>query len=58
MRDDPDWTEPATILAHDSRFAAGAVVPPIFQTSLFTFETYAQMQATFAGRGPTSIFDR
>jgi cystathionine beta-lyase/cystathionine gamma-synthase len=39
----------ATILAHDDRQYADAVVPPIFQTSLFTFSSYAEMAATFAG---------
>jgi cystathionine beta-lyase/cystathionine gamma-synthase len=58
MHDDPDWIEPATILAHDPQFAAGAVVPPIFQTSLFTFDTYAQMEATFAGRTNQSVYSR
>ena len=38
MDDEPDWSEAATILAHDPRFAEGSVVPPIYQTSLFTFE--------------------
>jgi len=39
----------ATILAHDDRQYADAVVPPIFQTSLFTFSSYAEMAATFSG---------
>lgn len=39
----------ATIVAHDDRQYADAVVPPIFQTSLFTFSSYAEMAATFSG---------
>ena len=37
---------------------AGAVVPPIYQTSLFTFRTYAEMQATFAGERAQPIYSR
>src|SRR5215471_19924860 len=40
----------ATILAHDERHYGDAVVPPIFQTSLFTFSSYAEMEATFSGK--------
>jgi cystathionine beta-lyase/cystathionine gamma-synthase len=29
----------------------GAVVPPIYQTSLFTFESFEEMEATFEDRG-------
>jgi len=32
MHDDLDWSDPATILAHDPRFSEGAVVPPLYQT--------------------------
>ena len=42
--------EAATLLAHDEPFPGGAVVPPIYQTSLFTFANYAEMADTFAGR--------
>jgi cystathionine beta-lyase/cystathionine gamma-synthase len=58
MHDDRDWSEPATILAHDPRFAEGGVVPPVYQTSLFTFESYAQMRATFAGETAQAIYSR
>ena len=40
----------ATILAHDEPHYGDAVVPPIFQTSLFTFSSYDEMAATFAGK--------
>ena len=39
----------ATIVAHDERQYGDAVVPPIFQTSLFTFSSYDEMAATFSG---------
>lgn len=58
MQDDLDWSDPATILAHDPRFSEGAVVPPLYQTSLFTFESYDQMRATFAGRTGQSVYSR
>jgi cystathionine beta-lyase/cystathionine gamma-synthase len=58
MNDEPDWSEAATVLAHDPRFAEGAVVPPIYQTSLFTFESYDQMRAVFAGRSRQAIYSR
>ncbi len=58
MQDDLDWSEPSTILAHDPRFSEGAVVPPLYQTSLFTFESYDQMRATFAGRTGQPVYSR
>lgn len=50
--------EAATLLAHDERFPEGAVVPPIYQTSLFTFANYAEMADTFAGRSKQPIYSR
>lgn len=50
--------EAATLLAHDERFPDGAVVPPIYQTSLFTFANYAEMADTFAGRSSQPIYSR
>ena len=41
--------DPGTIVAHDERHFGDAVVPPIFQTSLFTFSSYAEMAQVFAG---------
>ena len=58
MHDDLDWSDPATILAHDPRFSEGAVVPPLYQTSLFTFKSYDQMQQTFAGRTGQAVYSR
>ena len=50
--------EAATLLAHDDPFPGGAVVPPIYQTSLFTFASYAEMADTFAGRRRQPIYSR
>ena len=50
--------EAATLLAHDEPFPGGAVVPPIYQTSLFTFDNYADMADTFAGRRKQPIYSR
>jgi cystathionine beta-lyase/cystathionine gamma-synthase len=40
-----------TVVAHDDAYSFGAVVPPIYQTSLFTFESFEEMEATFEDRG-------
>lgn len=55
-----DWlAEASTLLAHDGgAFPHGAVVPPIYQTSLFTFANYAEMADTFAGRSSQPIYSR
>lgn len=37
------------LLAHDGANAYDAVVPPIVQTSLFTFSSYAEMEETYKG---------
>ena len=50
--------EAATFLAHDAPFPGGPVVPPIYQTSLFTFANYAEMADTFAGRRRQPIYSR
>ncbi len=50
--------EAATLLAHDEPFPGGAVVPPIYQTSLFTFTSYAEMADTFAGKRRQPIYSR
>jgi cystathionine beta-lyase/cystathionine gamma-synthase len=39
----------ALAVAHDETNAFDAVVPPIVQTSLFTFSTYAEMEETYRG---------
>jgi cystathionine beta-lyase/cystathionine gamma-synthase len=48
-----------TLLAHDEiSDPERPVVPPIHQTSLFTFESYAQMEATFRGETQRAIYTR
>jgi cystathionine beta-lyase/cystathionine gamma-synthase len=49
---------PATLLAHDPEFAEHAVVPPIYQTSLFTFASHAEMRAAFAGEAAHPFYSR
>ncbi|WP_127903726.1 PLP-dependent transferase [Solirhodobacter olei] len=46
------------IVAHDSEHAFEAVVPPIVQTSLFTFATYAEMVATYRGEKQRPVYSR
>lgn len=47
------------LLAHDSEAHAGeAVVPAIAQTSLFTFQSYAEMADTFAGNRSRNVYSR
>ena len=48
----------ATLLAHDTGLVGDAVVPPIFQTSLFTFESYAELADCFAGRDRRPLYSR
>ena len=50
--------DPSTIVVHDEAFPAGAVVPPIFQTSLFTFGSYQELEDAMAGRVPRPIYSR
>ena len=47
-----------TALVHDERHAMGAVVPPIFQSSIFTFETYQAMVDRFSGKSTQPIYSR
>ena len=47
------------LLAHDEQAHAGdAVVPAIAQTSLFTFDSYAQMAETFSGKRVRDVYSR
>ena len=46
------------IVAHDGPHAFEAVVPPIVQTSLFTFGSVAAMVETYAGRRPRDVYSR
>ncbi|MEK0084918.1 aminotransferase class I/II-fold pyridoxal phosphate-dependent enzyme [Benzoatithermus flavus] len=56
--DDIDIFDPGTILAHDEDLPGDAVVPPIFQTSLFTFPSYAAAVAAFRGEAKRSVYSR
>ena len=44
-----DFEAAGMIVAHDAANAYDAVVPPIVQTSLFTFSSYAEMEETYKG---------
>ena len=46
------------ITAHDDGNFAEAVVPPIFQTSLFTFSNYDEMIASYRGEKVRPIYTR
>lgn len=47
------------LLAHDPEaYADGAVVPAIAQTSLFTFDSFAEMADTFAGKRTRNVYSR
>lgn len=48
----------ATIVAHDETSFADAVVPPIFQNSLFTFSSYGEMCDTFSGKINRPVYTR
>ncbi len=54
----PGFFEADTLLAHDPDFPDGAVVPPIFQSSLFTFSSYEAMRAAFAGEVKHPVYSR
>jgi len=46
------------VVAHDDSNAFEAVVPPIVQTSLFTFETVDEMVATYRGEKNRPVYSR
>ncbi|MFH1805333.1 MAG: PLP-dependent transferase [Pseudomonadota bacterium] len=48
----------ATIVAYDEPHIAGAVVPPIFQNSLFTFSSFEEMAETYAGQKTRPVYSR
>lgn len=49
MSEEQLFARAALIAAHDEANAFDAVVPPIVQTSLFTFSTYEEMLGTYRG---------
>ena len=46
------------IVAHDGAIAYDAVVPPIVQTSLFTFSSFDEMAATYRGEKERYVYSR
>lgn len=48
----------ALAVTHDENNAYNAVVPPIVQTSLFTFESYDEMVASYRGEKVRPIYTR
>ena len=52
-----DFERASMAVAHDGDNAFDAVVPPIVQTSLFTFSTFEEMAATYRGeKSPHGLF--
>lgn len=47
-----------TLLVHDERHSEGAVAPPIYQTSLFTFDTYQALVDRFRGDSDQPVYSR
>jgi len=47
-----------TVLVHDERHAEGAVAPPIYQTSLFTFDSYQALVDRFRGASTQPLYSR
>src|SRR6185312_15471813 len=58
LSDEDEPFNPATIVAHDPDFPEHAVVPPIYQSSLFTFASHAEMRAAFAGEAAHPFYSR
>jgi cystathionine beta-lyase/cystathionine gamma-synthase len=59
MSDASDLYEFASLVAaHDGAHAFDAVVPPIVQTSLFTFSSYAEMEETYRGLRARPTYSR
>ncbi len=50
--------EASLIVCDDQDHANNPVVGPIYQSSLFTFDSFDQMQETFAGKGNAYIYSR
>jgi cystathionine beta-lyase/cystathionine gamma-synthase len=58
MTKNKNTTSIETQLAHDDRHAEGAIAPPIYQTSLFTFESYQAMVDRYRGDVTQAIYSR
>jgi cystathionine beta-lyase/cystathionine gamma-synthase len=48
----------STEIVHDERYPEGAVAPPIYQTSLFSFEDYQSMVDRYRGDSDQAIYSR
>jgi cystathionine beta-lyase/cystathionine gamma-synthase len=48
----------ATLLAHDDNLPFDPVVPPIYQTSLFTFRSYKEIEEAFSGQTRRPVYSR
>jgi cystathionine beta-lyase/cystathionine gamma-synthase len=53
-----DFERVSLVVAHDGHNAYEAVVPPIVQTSLFTFSSYEEMAATYRGEKSRMVYSR
>lgn len=53
-----DFDLASLIVAHDAPNAMEAVVPPIVQTSLFTFSSYDEMVTTYRGEKSRPVYTR
>lgn len=59
MNQGNDLFDPASlIVAHDETHAFDAVVPPLVQTSLFTFSSYDEMVSTYRGEKVRPVYTR
>jgi len=56
-RRDP-FAHASYVVAHDGEHAFDAVVPPIVQTSLFTFSSFDDMAKTYAGERQRMVYSR
>ncbi|MDQ0393179.1 PLP-dependent transferase [Labrys monachus] len=53
-----DYAHASLVVAHDGDHAFDAVVPPIVQSSLFTFRTFEEMAATYRGEKSRPVYSR
>lgn len=58
MSEKPAPLSDDTAIVHDDRHAEGAVAPPIYQTSLFTFDSYEEMAERFRGGSSRPVYSR
>ncbi|KAB0682539.1 PLP-dependent transferase [Aureimonas leprariae] len=56
--DDFSELDPSFLVAHDGENAYSAVVPPIVQTSLFTFASVKEMEDTYRGLKVRPVYSR